>query len=40
MGTLCRTPWSFFMSDNAVQPWKVRKAEHIVEPGYCGPDVR
>src|SRR4051794_26908235 len=28
------------MSDSAVQPWKVRKTEHMVELGYCGPDVR
>ena len=40
IGTVCSTPWSWAMSDRAVQPWKVRKAEHIVVPGYCGPAVR
>ena len=40
IGTVCSTPWSWSMSDSAVQPWKVRNTEHIVEPGYCGPAVR
>jgi hypothetical protein len=40
IGTVWSTPWSWAISDSAVQPWKVRKAEHIVVPEYWGPAVR
>ncbi len=40
IGTVCRTPWSLRISLSAVQPWKVRNAEHMVEPGYCAASVR
>jgi hypothetical protein len=40
MGTVCSTPWSCFISLSAVQPWNVRKAEHIVDPGYWAASVR
>ena len=33
IGTVCRTPWSWSMSDSAVQPWKVRNTEHMVRAG-------
>ena len=40
IGTVCRTPWSLRISLSAVQPWKVRNAEHMVEPGYWAASVR
>ena len=36
IGTVCRTPSVGAMSDSAVQPWNVRKAEHItVDSNSC-----
>ena len=40
IGTVCSTPWSLRISLSAVHPWKVRNAEHMVEPGYCLASVR
>ena len=40
IGTTCSTPSPWRISDNAVQPWKVRKAEHITVDGYSSTSVR
>ena len=37
IGTVCSTPWSLRISLSAVQPWKVRNAEHIVDRGTAPP---
>ena len=37
IGTVCSTPWSWSMSDSAVQPWKVRNAERHRRTGVLRP---
>ena|GEM_PF-5289390 len=39
IGMTCKTPSDAVISARAVQPWKVRNAEHITVEGYSSTSV-